>query len=62
MDQTHADLLTGYYFFHNEDYPTFGVLRLDTDSGPYFVTVTRDSLLKLADACRKHANKLETTQ
>jgi hypothetical protein len=64
MEKRKADLLTGYMFFHNEDMvPTIGVLRLDTKGKQqHFVTVTRKSLLALADACRKHADQLEGMQ
>jgi hypothetical protein len=63
MEHMQADLLTGYYFFRNEDLaPTYGILRLDTKGDPRFVMVTRKGLFALADACRKHADELEDTQ
>jgi hypothetical protein len=52
-------MLTGYQFYHHQDTPTVGVLRLDTKDGPHWVAVTREALLELAKACTKHAAQLK---
>jgi hypothetical protein len=52
-------MLTGHQFYHHQDTPTLGVLRLDTKDGPRWIAVTRKSLLALAKACEKHAAQLK---
>jgi hypothetical protein len=54
-----AAMLTGHQFYHHQDTPVVGILRLDTRDGPHWVAVTRKSLLALAKACEKHAAQLK---
>jgi hypothetical protein len=54
-----AGFLQGYEFHRNEQMPTLGLLRLKTDRGLLFLTVTKQSLIKLEQACRGCAEQLQ---
>jgi hypothetical protein len=62
LERRTAGLLKGYQMYRNEEAPTLGILRLDTDKDPVFLTVTRKALLMLADACRECAKELQEVQ
>jgi hypothetical protein len=62
LEQHSAGFLKGYQLYLNEQTPTLGLLRLDTDKDPLFLTVTRQSLRMLADACRECAEQLTEAQ
>jgi len=42
-------------FFHHPDMPTLGILRLDTESGPWFCMVTKQILQMLSEELAKKA-------
>jgi len=59
LERPISGFLQDYKFYRNEQMPTVGLLRLKTDRGLLYLTMTKQSLAKLEQACRECSEELK---